>query len=162
MNDSIKSVTIKKNIHCPASYYFCSGFVPELAKEILQIINNYEKNSIYIKSIDMNNNTYNWLFRLFTNPIENPINPLSSTADKKYEFVIIPVLIFLVFISPSNKFGWAKICLERLHSISDGKILFFCSSICGEYFPVVSCPKREFSFGGNKSSVNCSSSLGDS
>lgn len=84
MNDSVKTVTIKKNIHCPASYYFCSGYIPALAKEILQIINDYEKNSIYIKSIDMNNNTYNWLFRLFTNPIENPINPLTSTADKKY------------------------------------------------------------------------------
>lgn len=84
MNDSVKTVTIKKNIHCPASYYFCSGYIPALAEEILQIINNYEKNSIYIKSIDMNNNTYNWLFRLFTNPIENPINPLSSTADNKY------------------------------------------------------------------------------
>lgn len=84
MNDSVKTVTIKKNIHCPASYYFCSGYIPALTKEILQIINDYEKNSIYIKSIDMNNNTYNWLFRLFTNPIENPINPLSSTADNKY------------------------------------------------------------------------------
>ena len=84
MNDSVKTVTIKKNIHCPASYYFCSGYIPALAKEILQIINNYEKNSIYIKSIDMNNNTYNWLFRLFTNPIENSINPLTSTTDNKY------------------------------------------------------------------------------
>ena len=84
MNDSVKTVTIKKNIHCPASYYFCSGYIPALAKEILQIINDYEKNSIYIKSINMNNNTYNWLFRLFTNPIENSINPLSSTADNKY------------------------------------------------------------------------------
>lgn len=84
MNDSVKTVTIKKNIHYPASYYFCSGYIPTLAKEILQIINDYEKNSIYIKSIDMNDNTYNWLFRLFTNPIENPINPLSSTADKIY------------------------------------------------------------------------------
>ena len=84
MNDNTKSVIIKKNIHYPASYYFCSGYIPALAKEILQIINNYEKNSIYIKSIDMNDNTYNWLFRLFTNPIENPINPLSSTADNKY------------------------------------------------------------------------------
>jgi len=67
-----------------------------------------------------------------------------------------------VLISPSNNCGWAKIFLERLHSISDGKILFFCSSIWGEYFPVVSCPKREFSFGGNKASVNCSPSIGDS
>lgn len=84
MNNNHASTTIKKNIHCPASYYFCSGYIPALAKEILQIINDYEKNSIYIKSINMNNNTYNWLFRLFTNPIENPINPLSSTADNKY------------------------------------------------------------------------------
>ena len=84
MNNNLASITIEKNIHCPASYYFCSGYIPALAKEILQIINNYEKNSIYIKSIDMNNNTYNWLFRLFTNPIENPINPLSSTANEKY------------------------------------------------------------------------------
>ena len=84
MNDSIKSVTIKKNIHCPASYYFCSGYVPALAKEILQIINNYEKNSIFIQSINMNDNTYNCLFRLFNTPIESEINPLTSTADNKY------------------------------------------------------------------------------
>lgn len=84
MKNNLVSTTIKKNIHCPASYYFCSGYIPALAKEILQIINNYEKNSIYIKSINMNNNTYNWLFRLFTNPIENSINPLSSTANEKY------------------------------------------------------------------------------
>ena len=84
MNNNHASITIKENIHYPASYYFCSGYIPALAKKILQIINDYEKNSIYIKSIDMNNNTYNWLFRLFTNPIENPINPLTSTVDHKY------------------------------------------------------------------------------
>jgi hypothetical protein len=84
MKNNLTSTTIKKNIHCPASYYFCSGYVPALAKEILQIINDYEKNSIYIKSIDMNNNTYNWLFRLFNTPIESEINPLTSTADNKY------------------------------------------------------------------------------
>lgn len=84
MNNNHTSTIIKKNIHLPASYYFSSGYIPELTKEILQIINDYEKNSIYIKSINMNNNTYNWLFRLFTNPIENPINPLTSTADNKY------------------------------------------------------------------------------
>lgn len=84
MNKSISNTILKNNIHYPASYYFCTGYIPELAKKILDIINSYEKNSIYIKSIDMNDNTYNWLFRLFTNPIENPINPLSSTADKKY------------------------------------------------------------------------------
>ena len=84
MNKNHISIVIKENIHLPASYYFSSGYIPELTKEILQIINDYEKNSIYIKSINMNNNTYNWLFRLFTNPIENPINPLTSTADNKY------------------------------------------------------------------------------
>ncbi len=84
MNNNLASITIKKNIHCPASYYFCSGYIPVLAEEILQIINNYEKNSIYIKSIDMNDNTYNWLFRLFNTPIESEINPLTSTADNKY------------------------------------------------------------------------------
>lgn len=78
------AISLNENIHYPASYYFCSGYIPALAEEILQIINNYEKNSIYIKSIDMNDNTYNWLFRLFTNPIENPINPLTSTVDHKY------------------------------------------------------------------------------
>lgn len=84
MNNPLTSITIKKNIHCPASYYFCSGYVPELAKEILQIINDYEKNSICIKSINMNNNTYNWLFKLFNTPIESSINPLTSTSDNKY------------------------------------------------------------------------------
>ena len=83
MKNNLTSI-IEKNIHCPASYYFCSGYVPALAEEILHIINNYEKNSIYIKSIDMNDNTYNWLFRLFNTPIESEINPLTSTADNKY------------------------------------------------------------------------------
>ena len=78
------SITINENIHYPASYYFCSGYVPALAKKILQSINNYEKNSIYIQSINMNDNTYNWLFRLFNTPIELEINPLTSTADNKY------------------------------------------------------------------------------
>jgi len=84
MKNNLTSTTIKKNIHCPASYYFCSGYVPALAEEILHIINNYEKNSIYIKSISMNDNTYNWLFRLFNTPIESEINPLTSTPDNKY------------------------------------------------------------------------------
>ena len=84
MNTTIPSVTINKNIHLPASFYFCSGYIFDLSKEILQIINNYEKNSIFIKSIDMNDNTYNWLFRLFNTPIESKINPLTSTPDNKY------------------------------------------------------------------------------
>ena len=32
----------------------------------------------------MNNNTYNWLFRLFNTPMESSINPLTSTTDKKF------------------------------------------------------------------------------
>ena len=84
MNNNHANITIKKNIHCPSSYYFCTGYVPELAEEILTIINEYEKNSIYIKSIDMNDNTYNWLFRLFNTPIECDINPLTSTPDDKF------------------------------------------------------------------------------
>lgn len=83
MNSTI-SITLNENIHCPASYYFCSGYVPELAQRIISIINNYEKNSVYIKSIDMNNNTYNWLFRLFNTPIESAINPLTRDIDKIY------------------------------------------------------------------------------
>ena len=82
--ETFSSTTLRKNIHCPASYYFCSGYVPELAQEILKTINYCEKNSVYIKSIDMNDNTYNWLFRLFNTPIESKINPLTSTPDNKY------------------------------------------------------------------------------
>jgi len=78
------SITFNENIHCPASYYFCSGYVPNLAKKILQSINDCEKNSIFIQSISMNDNTYNWLFRLFNTPIESEINPLISTPDNKY------------------------------------------------------------------------------
>ena len=82
MNSTIPSVTINKNIHLPASFYFCSGYIFDLSKEILQIINNYEKNSIFIKSIDMNDNTYNWLFRLFNSITDE--SPLSSTSTTKY------------------------------------------------------------------------------
>ena len=84
MNKNHISIVIKENIHFPASFYFCSGYIPQLAKRIIQIINDYEKNSTMIESVDMNNNTYNWLFRLFTNPIENPINPLTATVDNKF------------------------------------------------------------------------------
>lgn len=84
MNNNLASTILKKNIHLPASYYFCSGYIPEFSKEVLQIINEYEKNSIIVESVNMNNNTYCWLHRLFTNPIENPINPLTSTADNKF------------------------------------------------------------------------------
>ena len=84
MNNNLTSITIKNNIHYPASYYFCTGYIPELAKKILDIINSYEKNSIYINSINMNDNTYNWLFRLFNTPIESAINPLTRDIDKIY------------------------------------------------------------------------------
>ena len=82
MNSTIPSVTINKNIHLPASFYFCSGYIFDLSKEILGIINNYEKNSIFIKSVDMNDNTYNWLFRLFSSITDE--SPLSSTPTTKY------------------------------------------------------------------------------
>ncbi len=83
MNNNI-TITLNENIHCPASYYFCSGFVPEFAKRILNLINDCEKNSVFIHSINMNDNTYNWMFRLFNTPIESEINPLTSTAVNKY------------------------------------------------------------------------------
>ena len=86
MNKSISNTILKNNIHYPASYYFCTGYIPELAKKILDIINSYEKNSIYINSINMNDNTYNWLFRLFNTPIESAINPLIRNIDKIYMF----------------------------------------------------------------------------
>lgn len=78
------ATTLLTNIHYPASYYFCSGFIPELVEEILKIINKYESNDVEIKSVNMNENTYSWLFRIFTNPIESLINPLTSTSDNKY------------------------------------------------------------------------------
>lgn len=84
MNINHISIVMKENIHLPASFYFSTGYIPQLAKRIIQIINGYEKNSIMIESIDMNNNTYCWLHRLFTNPIENPINPLTATTDNKF------------------------------------------------------------------------------
>lgn len=78
------AISLNENIHYPASYYFCSGYIPELAQDILKIINDCEKNSIYIESIDMNKNTYSWLFRLFNSPLESFTNPLSSTVENKY------------------------------------------------------------------------------
>lgn len=78
------AISFNENIHYPASYYFCSGYIPELAQKILEIINDCEKNSIYIESVNMNKNTYSWLFRLFNSPLESFTNPLSSTVDNKY------------------------------------------------------------------------------
>ena len=78
------AISFNENIHYPASYYFCSGYVPELAQKILEIINDCEKNSIYIESVNMNKNTYSWLFRLFNSPLESFTNPLSSTVENKY------------------------------------------------------------------------------
>lgn len=63
---------------------FVLDMYPILQKKILQSINDCEKNSIFIQSINMNDNTYNWLFRLFNTPVESEINPLTSTADNKY------------------------------------------------------------------------------
>ena len=78
------AISFNENIHYPASYYFCSGYIPALAQKILEIINDCEKNSIYIESVNMNKNTYSWLFRLFNSPLESFTNPLSSTVENKY------------------------------------------------------------------------------
>ncbi len=104
MNNN-STITFHENIHYPASFYFCSGYIPELAKRILSSINECEKNSIYIKSINMNSNTYNWMFRLFNTPIESKINPLSSTVDNKY------IYDYLINIVSNSK-------------LKDGEIIF--------------------------------------
>ena len=88
MNNKRNFIIINKNIHCPASYYYCTPYIPDLAKEILAQINYCEKNTIMIESIDMNEPTYNWLFRLFSifNSSEYETKPLTSTSEKKYLF----------------------------------------------------------------------------
>lgn len=83
MEDTYSTI-IKKQIHAPASYYFCSGFIPEFADQILTQINTYEENNIFSILLIMNESTYAWMFRLFTSPMEKEINPLTSTLDGKY------------------------------------------------------------------------------
>lgn len=72
------TILLNEHIHCPASYYFDSGYIFTLIEKL----NNIEKTN-YIESIHMNENTYNWMFRLF-NSIPNLKNPLSSDANNKY------------------------------------------------------------------------------
>lgn len=76
------SIIIKKQIHCPASYYFCSGYIPALAQELYNLIDNCQKNKIKISSINMNNSTYNWMFRLFTTL--HLMEIVKSTSSVKY------------------------------------------------------------------------------
>lgn len=77
-------IKLYKSIHYPASYYVASGYVPEFAQQILNAINTCEKESVYIEHIDMNENTYNWMFRIFNYPVNNNIYPLSSNINGKY------------------------------------------------------------------------------
>ena len=79
-----------KNIHLPASVYFTPGYIPEFQMELLKQINYCEKNSIQINHICMNENTYNWMFRLFNTPVNNKTYPLSSSPDGKtlYDYPI--------------------------------------------------------------------------
>lgn len=75
-----------KNIHLPASYYFASAYIPEFAEQLLDAVNLCEKNSIFIEYITMNDNTYNWMFRVFNTPINNGAYPLYSDPSGKYLF----------------------------------------------------------------------------
>lgn len=73
-----------KNIHLPASYYFSSGYIPEFAQQLLKGINLCEKEGIFITKIIMNDNTYNWMFRIFNFPTNNGTYPLDSYPSGKY------------------------------------------------------------------------------
>lgn len=83
----MKSFTtiFNENIHCPASYYLCSGYVPELGTKLKRTIDGCQitnKHSL----IYMNEHTYNWMFRLFNYPCEQTINPIIVTAKGHYLF----------------------------------------------------------------------------
>ena len=75
---------IYKNIHCPASTYVASGYKSDFASQLLQGLNVFERQSILIEYIIMNENTYNWLFRLFNTPVNTKISPLTSDVNNKY------------------------------------------------------------------------------
>lgn len=72
-------ITVNEYIHCPASYYFNSGYVYTLAGRLESITSLYN-----IESICMNEETYNWIFRLFSSMPSTIKNPLSSDANNKY------------------------------------------------------------------------------
>lgn len=96
---------IYKNIHCPASTYVATGYSSDFASQLRQGLNTFEKQSILIKQITMNENTYSWLFRLFNTPVNTKSSPLSSTAYNEY-----------LFDYPIN--------IVSNSALEDGKILF--------------------------------------
>ena len=84
---------LKESIHYPASYYLCSGYVPELGIKLEQIIKEYQATDISkTLLIYMNGHTYNWLFRLFNYPCEQIINPLAVTPNGQFLFTV-PIII---------------------------------------------------------------------
>lgn len=59
------AIFLKTNIYYPASYYYCSGFIPELMEEMQKIVQEVKDNKTNIKTINMNDDTYYWLSKLF-------------------------------------------------------------------------------------------------
>ena len=87
------TTVLKESIHYPASYYLCSGYVPELGIKLEQIIKEYQATDISkTLHIYMNGHTYNWLFRLFNYPCEQIINPLTVTPNGQFLFTV-PIII---------------------------------------------------------------------
>ena len=82
---------LNEKIHCPASYYLCSGYVPELGKRLKETVKKYQATNKPLL-IYMNGHTYNWLFRLFNYPCEQTINPLTVTPNGQFLFTV-PILI---------------------------------------------------------------------
>ena len=80
-NDTNK---IYKNIHNPASTYVATNYARDFASDLLSAVNLFEKNSIQIGQIEMNEGTYNWMFRLFNTPIKKETSPLTSDIHNKY------------------------------------------------------------------------------
>lgn len=93
----MKSFTtiFNENIHCPASYYLCTGYVPELGTKLKNTIDQYKLANNYKSSlIYMNEHTYNWLFRIFSYPCEEIINPVISNPEGQFLFnTSFPIVI---------------------------------------------------------------------
>lgn len=86
-------IVLKESIHYPASYYLCSGYVPELGIKLKNTIDQYKMTDNYkTLLIHMNGHTYNWLFRLFNYPCEQIINPLTVTPNGQFLFTV-PIII---------------------------------------------------------------------
>lgn len=92
----MKSFTtiFNENIHCPASYYLCSGYVPELGTKLKNTIDQYKSTNNSKFLIYMNEHTYNWLFRIFSYPCEETINPVISNPEGQFLFnTSFPIVI---------------------------------------------------------------------